>query len=193
MAGKVGSGAGIFDATTTQINIPASTALAIPTTWTVAAWVNSAAAVAGGSNIQQIVSKWGGASSGQLMNYSLGITGAGKARIATSNATCASTSVGVIGNTTLNSNVWYFVVGTYSGNLSTATGTLSVYVNGALDNSLQTVFSSVCTQARSFVIGAFDFSWSAYSHHFNGLIDDVRIYNRALSTAEIQALYNAEK
>jgi hypothetical protein len=29
--------------------------------------------------------------------------------------------------------------------------------------------------------------------YFNGLIDDVRIYNRALSPAEIQALYNAQK
>lgn len=28
---------------------------------------------------------------------------------------------------------------------------------------------------------------------FPGSIDDVRIYNRALSTAEIVALYNAEK
>jgi hypothetical protein len=30
-------------------------------------------------------------------------------------------------------------------------------------------------------------------YYFPGLIDDVRIYNRALSAAEIQALYNAEK
>jgi hypothetical protein len=29
--------------------------------------------------------------------------------------------------------------------------------------------------------------------NFKGYIDDVRIYNRALSAAEIQALYNAEK
>jgi hypothetical protein len=29
--------------------------------------------------------------------------------------------------------------------------------------------------------------------YFNGLIDDVRIYNRALSAAEIQAIYNATK
>ena len=31
------------------------------------------------------------------------------------------------------------------------------------------------------------------NYEFNGLIDDVRVYNRALSAAEIQALYNAEK
>ena len=29
--------------------------------------------------------------------------------------------------------------------------------------------------------------------YFNGLIDDVRIYNRALSSAEIMALYDAER
>ena len=31
------------------------------------------------------------------------------------------------------------------------------------------------------------------SYFFNGSIDDIRIYNRALSAAEIQAIYNATK
>ena len=33
----------------------------------------------------------------------------------------------------------------------------------------------------------------AYSNPFGGLIDDVRIYNRALSASEIQAMYNGGK
>ena len=31
------------------------------------------------------------------------------------------------------------------------------------------------------------------SRYWNGLIDDVRVYNRALSAAEVMALYNAEE
>jgi hypothetical protein len=32
-----------------------------------------------------------------------------------------------------------------------------------------------------------------YDKHFEGSIDDVRIYNRALSAAEVKALYDLEK
>ena len=34
---------------------------------------------------------------------------------------------------------------------------------------------------------------SGSSHPFNGVIDEVRIYNRVLSAAEIQAIYSATK
>ena len=36
-------------------------------------------------------------------------------------------------------------------------------------------------------------SWVPESGHFSGLIDDVRIYNRSLSAAEVKALYDYEK
>jgi hypothetical protein len=37
--------------------------------------------------------------------------------------------------------------------------------------------------------------WNAknWNHRFNWIIDDVRIYNRALTDSEIQVLYNATK
>jgi hypothetical protein len=41
--------------------------------------------------------------------------------------------------------------------------------------------------------GIYDTSWCGAGHAITGLIDEVRIYNRALSDAEIQALYNAIK
>jgi hypothetical protein len=37
-------------------------------------------------------------------------------------------------------------------------------------------------------MGVYNGTW-----FFNGLIDNVRIYNRALSAVEIQAMYNAGK
>ncbi|MDE2144846.1 MAG: LamG domain-containing protein, partial [Patescibacteria group bacterium] len=40
-------------------------------------------------------------------------------------------------------------------------------------------------------VGAWTYSSPTPSSVFNGLIDDVRVYNRALTTAQIQAMYNA--
>jgi len=45
--------------------------------------------------------------------------------------------------------------------------------------------------AHTTVIGRSNFAVGEY--YFNGLIDEVRVYNRALSAAEIMAIYNATK
>ncbi|PIU98326.1 hypothetical protein COS61_02040, partial [Candidatus Wolfebacteria bacterium CG03_land_8_20_14_0_80_40_12] len=45
-------------------------------------------------------------------------------------------------------------------------------------------------EARKFLIGSVK---KIANRYFNGLIDEVRIYNRALSAAEIKALYDATK
>jgi len=41
--------------------------------------------------------------------------------------------------------------------------------------------------------GIYDTSWCGGGHAITGLIDEVRLYNRALSDAEIKALYDATK
>ena len=80
---------------------------------------------------------------------------------------------------------WTYIVFTYDGT-SLASGVIS-YMNGGLvtqDTVSDTLSASILT-ANSFRIG--------YGYHtsniFNGLIDDVRIYNRVLSAAEIKQLY----
>ncbi len=68
-----------------------------------------------------------------------------------------------------------------------------MYLNGILQAST-TYSTSSLSYANGFpwVIGAYGSS-TAINSEWNGSIDDVRIYNRALSAAEAQALYNAEK
>ncbi len=81
----------------------------------------------------------------------------------------------------LQTNTWYFVAGTYDGT------SLRLYVNGTLVNSL-VVVSSPFQTSEPLILG-----WKFNgipSDHFAGLIDEARIYNRALSLAEIQELYN---
>ena len=67
--------------------------------------------------------------------------------------------------------------------------TQSNYLNGILVNS-STVATSSYGNVSEFDLGIYYFGCEYASH---GVFDDFRIYNRALSAAEIQAMYNAEK
>ncbi|MDO8584562.1 MAG: LamG domain-containing protein [bacterium] len=81
--------------------------------------------------------------------------------------------------TVLAANQWYHVAATWTGSF------MNVYINGILD--MTPVANSGIgygTTARNAEIGRY----SAYGN-FPGPIDDVRIYNRALSVDEIKRLY----
>ncbi|HEY6020469.1 MAG TPA: LamG domain-containing protein, partial [Candidatus Paceibacterota bacterium] len=95
------------------------------------------------------------------------------------------------GATTLSANTWYHIVNTWS-----ASGGLQLYVNGALDaTTAQATFSgsglSDYVSVGSPVTGG-TCSGDAGTG-FAGGIDDVRVYNRAFSAAEVQQLYAATK
>src|SRR5262249_16001860 len=72
-------------------------------------------------------------------------------------------------------NAWSHLAATYNGS------TLSLYVNGTLVAS-QAFTGSIITSSGALRIGG-NGVWGEY---FTGQIDEVRIYNRALTQAEIQ-------
>jgi hypothetical protein len=82
---------------------------------------------------------------------------------------------------TFNDNQWHHAVGTYDGSA------LRIYVDGALQGSVVVTAQVYYEAAGGAAIGR-DGNNSVY--HFSGLIDEVRIYNRALTAAEISDLYN---
>jgi Concanavalin A-like lectin/glucanases superfamily len=75
---------------------------------------------------------------------------------------------------------WQQVVVTYDGTV------LRAYVNGSSFGNTITSTSECTGASNVFEIGAS----SAESEFFNGLLDDVRIYNRVLTAQEIKRLYN---
>jgi hypothetical protein len=89
----------------------------------------------------------------------------------------------VRGATTINTGEWYHVVGWYDGSSE-----VRVYVNGVQDGSVATSDAGV-PNSSPFLVGGRDNS----SDMFDGVIDDLRVYNRALSQAEITRLYNMGK
>lgn len=75
-------------------------------------------------------------------------------------------------------STWLHVVATYDGN------TIKLYINGQLDSSKADQFE-IATNDLALAFGAESDGYRAYS----GSLDDVAIYDRALSAEEVQALY----
>lgn len=91
------------------------------------------------------------------------------------------------GNQVLSTDTWYHVVGTWN------SAGMRIYVDGALDASNTEAYVA-STSDGSVQIGSQLTSWynSTYKNlPFNGLIDDVRIYNRSLIESEIEAIYES--
>jgi hypothetical protein len=86
---------------------------------------------------------------------------------------------------------WYHVAGVYDGS------SIKFYVNGQLvvDPPIQTGSITPMLETSFLAIGSEDGRTNEPDligeRYFHGLIDEVELYNRALSVTEIQAIYNA--
>jgi hypothetical protein len=81
--------------------------------------------------------------------------------------------------TTFVAGQWYYLVGTYDGTQ------LRLFVNGVLETS--TPSSRIINSDSPLTIGRS----SSANEYFEGLVDEVSVYNRALTADEIAAIYNA--
>ena len=101
----------------------------------------------------------------------------------TSNNPWLNRSVG--GGTVMTMGVWYHLTGVYN----TSTNTIRTYVNGILDRELTGVpANSLGSTAGNFRMGREPWNVGGNTRYFNGMINDVRVYSRALSDQEIKAL-----
>ena len=81
------------------------------------------------------------------------------------------------------SNGWHNLIGTYFKNSN-----ILLYIDGALINQTTIPESDLNSGGYNYsAIGA-NAEYVGSSEYFNGIIDEVRIYDRALNTSEIQAL-----
>lgn len=132
------------------------------------------------STTQSIISKGQNVDSGNI-NYRLGI-----GHEATSTLDFGYYDGGWAragsGGSALQNGKWYHLVGVYDGN------SYITYVNGKQDDSLQS--SSAPVEDNNWLaIG----QSSEASQYVDGKIDEVRIYNRSLTPAEIQSLYSTSQ
>jgi hypothetical protein len=171
-SGKVGPSAGSFDGTDDYVNISSIDSSLSGSQGAIALWAYPMSTAT--STTGYIFSSWGPSSNRFYISYYPPPSN-------TVSVTRSNPSVS-IGLGTIPLNSWYHITLTWNSSM------MYGYLNGNLIASSSYTNSS--SQGGNSTIGAYQ---DAPAQLFPGKIDDVRIYNRALSAAEVQGLYNAEK
>ena len=164
-AGKYG-GALVFNGTTARVTINDSASLRLTTGMTLEAWVNPST----------VSSAWRDVIYKGNDNYYLEGTSESSGRPGMG-GTFSPTPL--YGAAALAANTWSHLAATYDG------ATMRLYVNGVqVASRAQT--GAILTSANPLQIGGD----SIYGQYFSGMIDEVRVYNTALTQAQIQADMN---
>ena len=163
-------GALSFDGTN-YVNIPDNSTLEGFSSMTVATWINSNTAQSGSNRFAV------GKGASYVLTFDHAVTNF-QGHFAVYDGTTWYTS-GTSENTVA-SNTWVHFVGVYDGT------NLKVYENGTESSSRNVGSFTIASNPNDLGIGAN----GSGGDKFSGVIDDVRIYNRALSASEITELYN---
>ena len=89
----------------------------------------------------------------------------------------------IYSNDTVSVGNWYHIVVTRNG----TDGEIRIYINGALDNSATPASPADNSNAGNFIVGNFR---DDTSDGFDGVIDEIGVWDRLLTTEEISDLYN---
>ena len=173
-----GFGALDYNGTNQSVNLSTSSKLSITGSFTYTAWINADVAF---STTQSIMGRFAG--SGARGPYLRGTDSSGN-KIQMFVTPDGSTLVNRLSSSNITVGQDAFVAGVYN----SVAQTLDVYINGVLSNGTLsgTVPSSVSNPSGT------DFKFgirSDDSDPFNGRIDDIRIYNRAITASEMWLLY----
>ncbi|WGZ95837.1 MAG: lectin-like protein [Candidatus Thiothrix putei] len=160
--------------TTNYAEILDSNSLDVSTAFTLSAWFNGRSLGSQSSEQRpfRLIDK---VTAGSGDGYLLDVWAGGIRFGSGSNETIAYTPV--------SENTFHHVAGIFS------QGKASIYLDEKLVISTTTTTTDTPINTFPVRIGASQGSGAIQTDNFNGLIDDVRIYNRALSETEIQTLY----
>jgi hypothetical protein len=183
-----------FNGTNNFIYIPDNNSLDLTNQFTLSCWINipdysvnpSLVNANGDKDVQRTIfgkpKNSGWATGYNLANRPNGISST-LASNAANMSCCPNTSVK--SNTSPNLNTWYFLVAIYDGS------TFSLYINGSLESSIQTAFVLDNSAEPLYIGKEFTNVNNNWYRWFKGLIDDIGIWNRALTEKEVINLYNA--
>ena len=160
---------------TAWVTVNDSPSLDLTNGMTLEAWVCPAGAISNWSTF--IIKEIPGSGDGGNYGYLLAADFEGRPAINIS--TTSGNYQQAVGPSTLSSNTWTYLAGTYDGT------TIKLYVNG-IEVAETPATGSILTSPQPLRIGG-NAIWGEY---FSGSIDDVRIYNQALSQGQIQMNMN---
>jgi len=158
-----------FNGTSDRVRVPAAASVNLSTGMTLAAWIKPAALQSGWRTVlQRETDAWVlNASNSNGNNFPSG------------GATTGTTFRWVSGTTANPVNTWTHLAFTYDG------ATMRLYVNGTQVAS-KAVTGAIQTSTNPLWIGGNN----PYGEYFQGVIDEPRVYNRALTPTDIQTIMN---
>ncbi len=150
--------------------------------WTVTAWINTTITGTAETERGTVYAKGGDNGGGHRYTICVGEIASGCLTL-----TCDDdvTKVQATGTTLVNNGEWHLVVGMREGT------TIRVAADGVFDgqNTVAATYNLGGTSQHNAYIGAItNHTDSSLFKKYKGLIDDVRVYNHALSAAELKAL-----
>ncbi|MBW2979781.1 right-handed parallel beta-helix repeat-containing protein, partial [Candidatus Woesearchaeota archaeon] len=188
--GYDGFGAYEFDGNSTYINISDDDSLDVSTEFTISAWINLRSLVGGTTRQRQgIVQKYYAGAAKRGWEFTFDDTqfcGTDRLELTISKSGTPFSGGLICSNQALQKDTWYHAVARFKGNEH-----MEIWVNG--ENHTPTTFAlgSLPSHANitdlDVLIGR-DYDTSGY---FNGTIDEVLIFNRSLSAAQIEKLYQS--
>jgi hypothetical protein len=168
-----------YNGSSSQISI-ADNALLEPESgdWTMEVWVNQAVA---GNDV--VLGKFNNGGLSANVSYSIRTTN-------TTYYTQIGNGIGVVNSTNYTGtlNTWYQLVYVFT---NVAANTLQTFVNGSSIGSVGHSLASILNSTNPLYIGSYN--GGEFSQWFDGKIGITRLYNRALTSAEVLNNYNVDK
>lgn len=171
-----------FDGTNDYVNVGTSSTLDFTGPMTISAWINI---TGGAGTFRTVLSRWDSVGGINTRSYFLGVNSSNQVYFVTSsNGSDPGVNNTATDPTIPSTGIWYHYSAVFDGS------TMRLYRNGIqVATSTQTAIKS--SPNNQVGIGAvLGRSGDAISAPFNGKIDEVKIYNAALTASEIKLDYN---
>jgi hypothetical protein len=173
-AGKFGIGLSFGGTDNQNIYVTDTTILEPPTALTLSTWIKL-----GSTGTRQIFLGKGDGSADNSTQYWMELTAANQLRFYLSTGS-SGTNLIATDKTITDTTYWHHIAMIWDGSY------MRVYLDGSQSSIVTPMAGTLTNTAKNFAIGKLG-EWG--SGNFNGLIDEVRVYNRALSPSEITSLY----
>lgn len=179
--GKIGDGAD-FEKTNDEyldITDASQTGLDISGDMSICGWLKLETVGA----TQMIVSKWNSGTNNR--SYLFWLDTGNKLNFKVSNDGAEPTATTGVSSTALSSTAtWYFVGVTYDA----SAGTCQFYYNGSTDGTGTGLETSIYNGTSKFILGRFE---TASTLNMDGLMDEIPIWDRGITSSEMSEIYNA--
>ncbi len=164
-----------FDgASTTNVNVGNMTAIQGASMFSISAWIN-----VDSIGQQRIFGSWEATASKRIAGFGIHTNNKLLLQIS-SNGSAFDQSFST--STIASANTWYHVAVTFS------SGTVKFYINGDSGGTDTSSINTIYNLSNDYFIGSFI---SSTTIPFNGKLDELAIFNTALTEQEVQRIYNA--